>query len=60
MTPNNDDHHRGAVPTQKQEWVTPKISLMEAENTASKVNFYRNEVKTFSNLKSNGPIFGTS
>ncbi len=30
----NDDHLQSAVPAEKLEWVTPKISLMEAEDTA--------------------------
>jgi hypothetical protein len=29
----SDDHVQNAVPTQKLEWVTPKISLMEAGDT---------------------------
>ncbi len=29
----SDDHLMDAVPTQKLEWVTPKISLMEAGDT---------------------------
>jgi hypothetical protein len=32
----SDNHLQGAVPTQKHEWVTPKISLMEAGDTESK------------------------
>jgi len=31
--PPNADHLQGVVPTQKLEWVTPKISLMEAGDT---------------------------
>ena len=29
----SDDHLQDAVPSQKLEWVTPKISLMEAVDT---------------------------
>ena len=32
-TSSNNDHLQGVVLTQKQEWVTPKILLMEAEET---------------------------
>ena len=32
------DRLNGLMPTQKQEWVTPKISLMEAEDTDGKIN----------------------
>ena len=32
----NDDHLQDAVPTQKLEWVTPKISLMVAGDSAGK------------------------
>jgi len=32
----NDDHLQDAVPTQKLEWVTPKISLMGAGDTDGK------------------------
>ncbi len=35
----SDDQVQDAVPTQKQEWVTPKISLMEVGETRSK-RFY--------------------
>ena len=38
MTPNNDDHHRGAVPTQKEKSMTPKIVLMDVGDTDGKVN----------------------
>jgi hypothetical protein len=31
-----DDHLQNAVPTQKLEWVTPKISLMDAGDTEGK------------------------
>ncbi len=33
ITSSNSDRLQGVVLTQKQEWVTPKISLMEAEDT---------------------------
>ena len=32
-TSSNNDHLQGVVLTQKQEWVAPKILLMEAEET---------------------------
>ena len=37
----SDNHLQCAVPTQKQEWVTSKISLMEAEDTdgSGKINY---------------------
>ena len=31
----SDDQMQGALPTQKLEWVTPKISLMGAGDTAA-------------------------
>ena len=37
----NDDHVQSAVPTQKLEWVTPKISLMETGETLGN-NKYNN------------------
>ncbi len=40
----SDDHLQNAVPTQKLEWVTPKISLMDAGDTESKVNVIKNEI----------------
>jgi hypothetical protein len=33
LMPRNDENSQVAVPTQKQEWVTPKISLMDAVDT---------------------------
>jgi hypothetical protein len=33
----NDNRLQDAVPTQKLEWVTPKISLMEVGDTSGKV-----------------------
>ncbi len=39
----NDDHLQGPAPTQKLEWVTPKISLMEAGGTEGKPNFAQTE-----------------
>ena len=39
----NDDHLQDAVPTQKLEWVTPKISLMEAGETSGKNIFKSTE-----------------
>jgi hypothetical protein len=33
----SDDQMQGALPTQKLEWVTPKIALIEAEDTAGKL-----------------------
>jgi len=33
------------APQEKQEWVTPKISLMGAENTEVKYNFTGTETK---------------
>ncbi len=35
----SDDHLQDALPTQKLEWVTPKISLMEAGETATGPNW---------------------
>ena len=35
MTRN--DHLQDALPSQKLEWVTPKISLMEVEDTQGKL-----------------------
>jgi hypothetical protein len=29
----SDKHSQGVVPTQKKEWITPKISLMDASYT---------------------------
>jgi hypothetical protein len=40
----SDDHLQNAVPTQKLEWVTPKISLMDAGDTESKFNVIPNEL----------------
>ena len=37
--PPNADHLQGVVPTQKLEWVTPKISLMDAGDTETKLQF---------------------
>ena len=34
--PRNDDQLQDAVPSQKLEWVTPKISLMESKLTDGK------------------------
>jgi hypothetical protein len=41
---HNDDLQQDAVPTQKLEWVTPRISLMGAGDTEGKAIFYKNEV----------------
>jgi hypothetical protein len=34
---SSDDYVQDAVPSQKLEWVTPKISLMEAGDTEGKI-----------------------
>jgi hypothetical protein len=36
VMPRSDEHLKDAVPTQKQEWVTPKISLMMVEDVRGK------------------------
>ncbi len=38
-----DDYVQDPVPTQKLEWVTPKISLMDAGDTEVKVQAPANE-----------------
>ena len=43
---------------EKMKWVTPKISLMEAEDTEGKLNFAANE-RTRNDPKFN-PIYGPS
>ena len=40
----SDDQMQGALPTQKLEWVTPKIALMKAEDTEGKSYTYSVEV----------------
>jgi hypothetical protein len=45
----SDDHLQDAVPTQKLEWVTPKISLMVAGHTLSKTFPYPVEDYFFDN-----------
>jgi hypothetical protein len=42
MTRTND-HLQDAMPTQKLEWVTPKISLMGAGDTSGKSQFQPGE-----------------
>ena len=43
----SDDHLQDALPTQKLEWVTPKISLMEAGETEGKTGFDPLELSKF-------------
>jgi hypothetical protein len=38
ITSSNNDNLQGVVPTQKQEWVTPKILLMGAEHSEGNKN----------------------
>jgi hypothetical protein len=51
----SDDHVQNAVPTQKLEWVTPKISLMEAGDTEGSKRKYAREVTPLG-----GPKYGVS
>ena len=45
VMPRSDDQVQGVVvPTQKLEWVTPKISLMEAGDTEGKQGNFSVEV----------------
>lgn len=46
----NDDHLQDALPTQKLEWVTPKISLMEAGETEGKVFLVTETPVTFGSV----------
>ncbi len=39
MITRRDDHLQGAGKTQNQEWLTPKISLMEAGDAEGKINY---------------------
>jgi hypothetical protein len=43
ITSSNSDRLQGVVLTQKQEWVTPKISLMEAGDTEGKLTIKTGE-----------------
>ena len=49
--PRNDDQLQDAVPSQKLEWITPKISLMEAGDTGGGKAFTTTE----HNLNIHGP-----
>jgi hypothetical protein len=51
MMTRNDDHLQDALPTQKLEWVTPKISLMGAGDTTGAKFYFTTE---------QGPTFGPS